>query len=51
MLICSIMLQNANVLQAALHLVRELDADSLQDLQDAISNRLELLSWMRSFQH
>ena len=36
-----ITLQNSNLLQAALHLVKELDTDSLEVLADAVRNRLE----------
>ena len=35
--------QNANVLQAVLHLVKELDADSLEVVADAVRNRLDSL--------
>ena len=41
LLMLPITLQNSNLLQAALHLVKELDTDSLEVLADAVRNRLE----------
>ena len=40
-LMLPITFQNSNLLQAALHLVKELDTDSLEVLADAVRNRLE----------
>jgi len=36
-------LQNANILQACLHLVSELDVDSLEIVADAIHSKMESL--------
>ena len=41
--ICFLFLQNSNLLQATLHLIKELDAESLEVISDAIRNRLESL--------
>lgn len=38
--------QNANLLQAVLHLVKELDGESLEIVADAVRNRLDAL-WER----